>query len=142
MRSALMERFGTTDRGAIAAVVFENRDALEWLERLLHPRVVAEYTAWRERLAAESDPRPLAVAEVPLLYETGSDARFDAVVVVTASDAVRAARTHVRPDARGKRLLPDEEKIRRADFAYVNDGSLEELDAFVGGVVRTLAPSH
>ena len=44
----------------------------------------------------------------------------------------------MRADARGQRLIPDEEKVRRADFAYVNDGTLEELDAFVADVVARL----
>ena len=59
---------------------------------------------------------------------------------MTASPAARAARTAV-PDValRERRLLPDEEKLRRADFAYVNDGTLEELDAFAASVLATLA---
>jgi dephospho-CoA kinase len=138
VRTALQDRFGTTDRGAIAAIVFEDREELAWLERLLHPRVQTEYARWYAGLAEGGDPPALAVVEIPLLYETGSEGRFDAVVAVTAPEAVRAARTGVRPDARGKRLLPDEEKVRRANFAYVNDGTLERLDAFVGDVVAAL----
>ena len=136
--AALLDRLGTTDRAQIAALVFEDQAALEWLEGLLHPRVRAECAGWYEGLAARDDPPALAVVEIPLLYETGSDARFDAVVVVTAPEEIRAARTSVRPDSRGKRLLPDEEKVRRATYAYVNDRSIEELDAFVAGVVRDL----
>jgi hypothetical protein len=53
---------------------------------------------------------------------------------------VRAARTAVAGAAeRGRRLLPDEEKARRADLAYVNDGSLDELDAFVSDALAKLA---
>ena len=139
MRAALLARFGTTDRDAIASIVFEDSQALGWLEGLLHPRVQAEYVAWRDEVACMPNPPGLAVVEIPLLYETGSDARFDAVVVITAPEDVRAARTRVRPDSRAKRLLGDEEKIRRATYAYVNDGTLMELDAFVAGVVRALA---
>jgi dephospho-CoA kinase len=139
IRAALEKRLGTTDRGEIAAIVFEDSEELDWLEKLLHPRVQAQYAAWRDELARRPDPPTLAVVEIPLLYETGSDARFDAVVVITASDEIRAARTHVRPDSRAKRLLPDEEKVRRANYAYVNDGTLDQLDAFVAGVVRELA---
>jgi dephospho-CoA kinase len=69
-----------------------------------------------------------------LLYETGGEVRFDAVVVITAPPEVRAARREV-PDDRERRLLPEEEKIRRADYAYVNNGTLDELDAFVADVV-------
>jgi dephospho-CoA kinase len=138
VRAALTERFGTTDRAEIAAIVFQDREALSWLESLLHPRVQADYARWIAELASRADPPALAATEIPLLYESGSDARFDAVVVVTAPAEVRAARTSVRPDARAKRLLPEEEKIRRASFAYVNDGTLEQLDAFVADVVSAL----
>ena len=78
------------------------------------------------------------MVEVPLLYETGGETRFDRVVAITAPSEVRAARARVAPDGREGRLLSDEEKVRRADFAYVNDGSLDELDAFVESVVERL----
>jgi dephospho-CoA kinase len=77
------------------------------------------------------------VTEVPLLYETGGEKRFDVVVVITASPEVRAQRRPVA-DNREARLLPDEEKMRRADYAYVNDGTREELDDFVADVMRRL----
>ena len=122
------------DRRRIGEIVFANRDELLWLEALLHPRVVVEQERWRDEQSA-----PLVVVEVPLLYETGGDARFDAVVVITAPEDIRAARTDVANAAgRQERLLPDDEKVRRADFAYVNDGSIEELDAFVRDVVQRL----
>src|SRR5205807_4918442 len=112
VRRALLERFGTTKRSDIAEIVFANRGELAWLESLLHPRVVEHYLAWRERQDA-----PLAVTEVPLLYETGGDARFDKVVVITAPKRVREGR---RPpvDERELRLLDEGEKARRADFHY------------------------
>ena len=81
------------------------------------------------------------MTEVPLLYEVGGEGRFDKVVVVTASPELRAARTEVPAELREPRLLPDEEKAKRADFVYVNDGSLEELDAFVAGVMEELSSS-
>jgi dephospho-CoA kinase len=58
--------------------------------------------------------------------------------VITAPRELRAGRAGDRLDEREQRLLPDEEKVNRADFAYVNDGSLDELDAFVADVVRRL----
>jgi dephospho-CoA kinase len=101
--------------------------------------VAAARARWRDELAARPGPPAVCVAEIPLLYETGSDAEFDAVVVVTAPASVRAERVE-RADLaqREQRLLPDEEKVRRADFAYVNDGTLEELDAFVAGVMEAV----
>jgi dephospho-CoA kinase len=131
---------GEIDRRAVGEVVFADAAELEWLEGLLHPRVVEEQRRWREELEARPDPPRIAVVEVPLLYETGGEARFDAIVAITAPEEVRAARTAVSGAAeRGRRLLSDEEKVRRADFAYVNDGSLEELDAFVSDVLAKLA---
>jgi dephospho-CoA kinase len=146
VRAQLVERFGDgvldgegrVDRGAIAEIVFADPQALEWLEGLLHPLVVQAYMSWREALAAGDEPPPLTVTEVPLLFEVGGQDRFDAVVVVTAPPEVRAGRTSVDAEEREPRLLPDSVKVAQADFAYVNDGSLEELDDFVEAVVREL----
>jgi dephospho-CoA kinase len=143
VRTALRERLGDEVfgpggdvlRARVAERVFADPALREWLERLLHPKVVREYLAWREGQTAA-----LTVTEVPLLYEVGGETRFDRVVVITASADVRAAR-HPVADERGARLIPDEEKVRRADFAYVNDGTLEELDRFVAGVVEELSRS-
>jgi dephospho-CoA kinase len=129
---------GRPDRAAIARIVFADRDALAWLEALLHPLVVREYMAWRDELAARPAPPAVAATEVPLLYEVGGETRFDAVVVVTAPRDLRSSRTDVPLEARERRLLPDEEKVKRADFAYVNDRALADLDAFVEGVMRRL----
>jgi dephospho-CoA kinase len=134
VRSALEERWGTTDRARIAEIVFADREQLTWLEELLHPRVREEQRAWLEGVEGE-----VAVIEIPLLYETGGETRFHAVVVITAPEEVRKARSRrAAGDARAERLIPDAEKVERADFAYVNDGTLEELDAFVGRVLQHL----
>jgi dephospho-CoA kinase len=146
VQAAVRERFGESvfdsdgaiDRARVAEVVFGDEGELAWLEQLLHPRVVAGYLRWREELARLPDPPAVSVTEVPLLYEVGGDARFDAVVVITASPDVRVAR-QIRPlQDRERRLLPDAEKAARADFAYVNDGSLDELDRFVSEVLERL----
>lgn len=130
---------GEIDRKLVGRVVFPDPEALAWLEGLLHPRVVARYLRWREELAELPQPPAVCVTEVPLLYEVGGDKRFDKVVVVTAAADVRISRRIGPMNDREGRLLPDAEKAKRADFVYVNDGSLEELDAFVSGVVATLS---
>jgi dephospho-CoA kinase len=135
----VLDEAGEIDRKAVGRLVFGNPERVAWLEGLLHPRVVREYLAWREHLARLREPPRVCVTEVPLLYEVGGDSRFDAVVVITAPLEVRAARSRAATDERASRLLTDEEKVARADFAYVNDGSLEELDAFVAGVLERLA---
>ena len=132
---------GEIDRGALATIVFNDRGALAWLEELLHPLVSAEYLRWREQLAALPDAPRVSVTEVPLLYETGGDARFDKVVVITAPSKLRRARSQVATDDRESRLIPDAEKVRRADYSFTNTGSLEDLDAFVQSVMAELAPA-
>jgi dephospho-CoA kinase len=139
VQAALNERFGTSDRQAVRDIAVADVDSLLWLERLLHPRVITRTEAWREELSRLPDPPALAVNEVPLLFEAGAESWFDAVVVITAPRELRAERAGERLDEREQRLIPEDEKVRRADFAYVNDGTLEQLDAFVAGVVRTLS---
>ena len=128
------------DRAAVGRIVFSDRAELAWLEGTLHPRVRRLYVAWLAELRASPDPPALAVAEIPLLFEAGGEAGFDRVVVITAPEHVRVGRRGPIDD-RESRLIPDEEKLRRADFAFVNDGSLEKLDAFVAGVVEELTSS-
>jgi dephospho-CoA kinase len=125
-------RDGEVDRGEIGRIVFAERDELAWLESELHPRVQAAVDDWLARQTAD-----VAVVEIPLLYETGGERRFDRVVVVTAPPDVRASRRAALAE-REKRLVPEAEKVRRADFAFVNDRSLEELDEFVAGVLKEL----
>jgi dephospho-CoA kinase len=147
VRDALVERLGDgvlgadgrPDRSRIAAVVFQDPEKLAFLEGLLHPLVSREYLQWREQLARLPEPPRVCVTEVPLLYEVGADERFDRVVVLTAPRALREARRRVPLDSRDERLLPDREKIRRADYHYRNTGTLEELDAWVAGVMAELA---
>jgi dephospho-CoA kinase len=100
---------------------------------LLHPRVRESYATWLGGVDAD-----VAVVEIPLLYETGADALFDAVVVITAPEEIRAERRGESVSERSSRLIPDDVKVGKADFAYTNDGSLEGLDAFVQAVLERL----
>jgi dephospho-CoA kinase len=146
VKRALVERFGddilgpdgTPDRDRIALRVFRDRDALDWLEKLLHPLVSREYLEWREQLGKLPNPPRVCVTEVPLLYEVGAEERFDKVVVVTAPRQLREARRGGRGDGREARLLSDREKAQRGDFVYANTGTPDELDAWVAEVMATL----
>jgi dephospho-CoA kinase len=147
VKEALVERLGedilgadgAPDRERIAFRVFKDRDALDFLEKLLHPLVSREYLTWREQLAGLPNPPRVCVTEVPLLYEVGGEKRFDKVVLITAPSKLREARRGGAKDDREARLLPDREKAKRADFVYVNTGTPEELDAWVAGVLATLS---
>ena len=146
VRAAIVERFGVgvlgedgaPDRSRIAAIVFEDAEALAFLEALLHPLVSGEYLNWREQLAHVADPPRVCVTEVPLLYESNGETRFDRVVVITAPRQLREQRRRVPLDNRDARLLDDREKVARADFHYVNTGTYEDLDAWVAGVMAEL----
>jgi dephospho-CoA kinase len=138
VRQAIRERWGEAavgDRGRIAKIVFDDRAELDWLEQLLHPRTRELAQEWLGSTGAQ-----IEVIEIPLLFETGRESGFDKVVVITAPREVRESRRAGFSD-REARLLPDDEKVGRADFAFVNDGTLAELDEFVAGVVGSLLSS-
>jgi dephospho-CoA kinase len=146
VKQALVERFGEEilgpdgipDRERIGVRVFRDRQALDWLERLLHPLVSREYLAWREQLANLPNPPRVCVTEVPLLYEVGAETRFDKIVAITAPKKLRDVRRGGPGDDREARLLPDHEKMKRADYGYVNTGTPDELDAWVEALMATL----
>ena len=146
VRTKLENRFGSgvlsseggIDRAVLGRLVFKQSEGLYFLESVLHPRVIREQRLFREQLAASPDSPPICVIEVPLLYEVRGEGRFDKVVVITASVALRQARAGSRLDEREERLISDAEKVRRADFVFRNDGSLAELEAFVGDVWQQL----
>jgi dephospho-CoA kinase len=142
LKKALRERWGErvfldgeVDRAEVGRIVFADRTELAWLEAELHPRVRSAVDTWLADQTAD-----VAVAEIPLLFETRGEERFERVVVVTAPPEVRESRRGPLDEREG-RLVPEEEKVRRADYCYVNDGSLAELDAFVAGVLEELRRS-
>jgi dephospho-CoA kinase len=150
VREALVTRMGSEvlgldgrpDRKKIAERVFGDRELLDWLEQLLHPLVSSEYLGWREQLAELDDPPQVCVTEVPLLYEIGAEERFDRVLVVTAPRQLREQRRRIPLDNRDERLLPEPDKVARADYHFVNTGTFEELDAWVVEFLAQLSPEN
>jgi dephospho-CoA kinase len=132
---------GGVDRAKLAAAVLGDDAAMKALEAIVHPAVGVERAAF---LAAHADA-PLVVFDVPLLFETGGDARVDKVVVVSADPHVQRARTLARPgmteaklDAILARQTSDAEKRARADVVIATDTSLEETRGQVRRVVACL----
>ncbi len=130
---------GAVDRSRVAEIVFRDPDELEWLESQLHPRVGERIAAWRDGLDPDVQ---VAVVEVPLLFESGMEPLFDAVVSVIAPRAVREERAAGRGlgelGGRGGRQLTDEEKAARSDFVVTNDGSLADLEVKLGELLPEL----
>jgi dephospho-CoA kinase len=133
--SRVAERFGSdvigesgVDRRTLGGKVFGDREALQDLEDILHPLVRRETE--RRVAASEAD---LFVAEVPLLFESGSDAFYDYTVAVVVPEERRrewAAERGVDEAALGAieaRQFPQEEKARRADVVVQNDGGVDKL---------------
>jgi len=146
VRAALVERWGEViapngkvDRDRVSAIVFNDRGELAWLESVTHPRVGAHVLEWRQNL----DPGvPVAVVEVPLLFEAAMENAFDATVAVVADDELRDARLRDRGQGglagREERQLDQAEKARRADHIIRNDASLEELESEVRKAIEQL----
>jgi dephospho-CoA kinase len=150
LREAIAARFGrdvldadgAVDRSAVAARVFGQADDRAWLEGLLWPRVGARVVEWRAEVDAREARPPAAVVEVPLLFESGMDAVFDATIAILAEEPLRAgranARGHTAVAERVGRQLTQREKADRADYVVRNDGTREELKAELSRVLATI----
>jgi dephospho-CoA kinase len=149
LRDAVVARWGEevapageVDRAAVACAAFASPEDRQWLEEQIWPRVGARIAAWREEVESRVPPPAAAVIEVPLLFESGMADAFDATIAVVADEAVRAdradARGHAALDERSARQLTQDEKARRATHTVVNDGSLEELEEKLSGILANL----
>jgi dephospho-CoA kinase len=136
-------RNGRVDREQLAAKVAGSPERLRALERIVHPMVVEEEIAFlreQERGGAE-----LAVLEIPLLFETGADARVDVTIVVSASEAMQRKRVLSRPGMTVDKLehllarqLPDAEKRKRADFIVDSGASIEDMEREINRLIESL----
>jgi dephospho-CoA kinase len=146
LRGRLAERWGpevvadgTVDRAKIGEVVFADPEELTWLESQIHPLVRERTAEWLLSLPEETE---VAVVEVPLMFEVGSDAVFDTTVAVVTADEVRreraAARGHALVDEREARQLPQAEKAERAEHVVENDGSVEDLERALSALLAKL----
>jgi dephospho-CoA kinase len=135
---------GRLDRALIAERAFGDDDARKWLEGELWPRVGQRVAEWKQEVDALEPPPRAAVVEVPLLFESGMEAVFDATIAVVADEGVRAdragARGHVSVAERTGRQLSQEEKAQRADYEVRNEGTLDELRETLSRVLARLEP--
>lgn len=125
-------RDGKVDRGLLSAKVVHDPAAMKRLEQLVHPMLRAHQQRFLED--AESSGAPVAVVDVPLLFETGGETRVDAVVVVTTSPEVQRERILARDNMTAEKLdailarqIPDAEKRKRADFVVDTSFGLDPV---------------
>ena len=123
---------GKVDRPRLSARVVHDPAAMKQLEAIVHPMLGESRKLFLEQ--AERSGAPVAVVDVPLLYETGGERRVDAVVVVTTTPEIQRqrilARENMTPeklDAILARQMPDSEKRKRADFVVDTSHGLEPV---------------
>jgi dephospho-CoA kinase len=129
------------DRAKLAQAVLGDAAALARLEAIVHPLVRREEVRFLE--AAQKAGAPVAVLDIPLLFETGGDRRVDAVVVVSAPAEVQRARAFERPGMTEEKFrallakqIPDQEKRRRADFVVDTSQGYDYARAQVHAILR------
>jgi dephospho-CoA kinase len=151
---AVVRRFGTSvltdtgelDRRRLASIVFADPAARRDLEAIIHPDVQRATDEWFAGIDARA--HPIAIADIPLLYEAGRQHAFDAVIVVACDPETQVRRVVMRdavtePEARLRLAaqMPIAEKIRLGDFIIRTDGTFEETDGEVAEVYERLVAS-
>jgi dephospho-CoA kinase len=148
--AAIVERFGddiltsegTLDRARLGEIVFRDDTARKHLEAIVHPAVRQRIDDFFGRLAAST---PFAVADIPLLFETGRPQEFDKVIVVAAEPETQIARImardHLSREQAERRLaaqLPIASKLDKADYVIHTDGTYAETDNQVAATLTKL----
>jgi dephospho-CoA kinase len=133
---------GSLDRAALGAIVFTDRTARADLESIVHPEVYRRINQW---FANQPSGVPLAIADIPLLFETGHEHDFDDVIVCACEPFEQLRRlierdklSEAEARARLAAQWPIGEKIARADFVIRTDGTYDETDAQVNDVFEEL----
>ncbi len=146
--AAVLDLFGTLDRGLIAAVIFREPQARLHLEAIVHPAVYSAINEWFAGLKAAS---PFGIADIPLVFETAHEREFDRVIITNCRPDQQRARLAARglsnddAEARIGTQLPFEIKVKRAKSAGIGfdviDTSMTkaETDAQVDKIFETLA---
>ncbi|OGS54833.1 MAG: dephospho-CoA kinase [Erythrobacter sp. RIFCSPHIGHO2_12_FULL_63_10] len=133
------------DREKLGGLVFDDKEALTRLERIVHPAVAAE----RQAFLIEHARAPVVVFDIPLLFERGGHERVDAVVVVSAPPEVQRERVLARPGMTPEKFarilglqMPDAEKRMRADYVIDTSGTLEQTERAVADLIARLSRSR
>ena len=132
---------GKVDRARLSARVVHDPAAIKQLEQIVHPMLGASRQKFLHE--AEQSSAPVAVVDVPLLFETGGEKRVDAVVVVTTTPEIQRQRVLARDNMTGEMLdailarqLPDAEKRKRADFVVDTSHGLDPVRARIRDILN------
>ena len=132
------------DRKRLAAIVFENKNALQQLNAIVHPLVSEDFSAWLN----EHNTSKLVVKEAAILFESGAYLQMDKIACVTAPYQMRldrvAQRDHTTTALVKKRMenqMSEQEKVKRSDFVIVNDETqllVPQIKAIIANLVQTI----
>ena len=135
---------GKVDRNKLSTQVVHDPAAIKRLEQIVHPMLGASRQNFLDE--AERSGAPVAVVDVPLLFETGGEKRVDAVVVVTTTPEIQRQRILSRDNMTGQKLdailarqLPDAEKRKRADFVVDTSHGLDPVRARIRDILDQAA---
>ncbi|MBP1616433.1 MAG: dephospho-CoA kinase [Bacteroidetes bacterium] len=146
LKASLIEAFGSNvykdgfiDRKLFASIIFNDPEKLQEANRIIHPFVKQHFFDWIER--QQKAGKNVAATEAAILYESGFDKFVDKVILVYASLETRIKRTVIRDNisreeviARINNQMPDEQKIKKADFVVLNDGTksiIHQIEAII-----------
>lgn len=131
----ILDASGALDRRRLGALVFEHPAERRALEAIIHPEVQRALAVWFTALAST---HPFAIADIPLLYETGRAGDFDQVIVIACAPETEIRRvmerdglSEVQARQRVAAQIPLDEKVKMADYVIRTDGSLADTDAQV-----------
>ena len=135
---------GTIDRRILGGIVFRDPQARGKLNSLVHPAIIQRQQEWLKEMQAQ-DPHGIAIVDAALMIEVGTYKNYDKVIVVTSSSELQKERLRARSalsdeeiESRIRSQMPNEEKIKYADFVIDNSGSMESTRVQVETVYRQL----
>jgi dephospho-CoA kinase len=137
-----VRRDGTMDRVRVGQIVFKDKRARLDLEAIIHPAVIKAISDFFNALPKRT---PFAVADIPLVFETGRDREFDAIIVVASPRDTQLQRLMERnklskedAERRIAAQLPIDQKVKKATYVINNVGTFDELNAQVDDLIKKL----
>ena len=143
----VLKKDGGLNRRMLRRIIINDNIARKALESFVHPEIIKLMHS--QMIKAEKDGNHVVLVEVPLLFESGLEDRFDVVIAVIAGRKLRVKRLMDRDDVSGEDAeallnyqLPDEDKARRAEFVIKNDSSFARMIRSVDHLYKDLVQKY